>query len=115
MSVPVIYVCGPMSGYEDYNWPSFRAATSQLRKLGYVVRCPTESGASFELSWAECLRLSLRLMLDCDALALLPGWEESRGAAEEIRLARTLKMTVRPLTYWVSDDAVARHLVRGVS
>jgi hypothetical protein len=96
-----------MSGYDDYNWPSFKEATRQLREAGYEVRCPTESGAGFDMPWTECLKLSLKAMMDCNAVALLPGWEDSRGAAIEVDLARKLDMAVCSLEHWLSPPVVA--------
>lgn len=95
-----------MSGLPDFNWPAFRAASAQLRALGYSVRCPTESGASFELSWTDCMRLSLHMLLVSEAVALLPGWKGSSGAVVEVELARTLKMAVHPLEYWLDHAAL---------
>jgi hypothetical protein len=105
MTLPILYVAGPMSGFLDYNWPAFRAASSQLRTLGFSVRCPTESGASFEMSWTDCMRLSLHMLLVSEAVALLQGWEGSSGAAIEVGLARNLKMAVHPLEYWLGHAA----------
>jgi hypothetical protein len=105
MTLPILYVAGPMSGLPDFNWPAFRAASSQLREVGYQVRCPTESGASFEMSWEDCLRLSLHMVLVSEAMAVLSGWESSAGASIEVGLARNLKMDVHPVEYWLEHAA----------
>jgi uncharacterized protein DUF4406 len=109
VTLKILYVCGPMSGYDEYNWPSFKDATRRLREAGYEVRCPTESGAAFDLPWDECLKLSIKAMMDCNALALLPNWEDSRGAAIEIDLAGKLDMAIRPLDHWLRPAIVTAY------
>jgi hypothetical protein len=47
------------------------------------------------------MREALRLMLTADAVALLPGWEDSRGALLERHVAMQLGMIVRELSWWV--------------
>lgn len=38
------------------------------------------------------MRADLRALLDCDVVALLPGWEQSRGARREVSIADDLGM-----------------------
>ena len=93
------YIAGPMSGLPDFNYPAFNAAAAQLRAEGVQVINPAESdGGSTGKPWEFYMRLALRGLLECDAIVLLPGWEESRGARIERRLAQDLGMTV---TEWV--------------
>lgn len=40
------------------------------------------------------MRRGLRQLLTCDTIALLPGWQNSRGATIEHQLATGLGMTV---------------------
>lgn len=42
------------------------------------------------------MRLALRQMLTCDAVALLPGWQQSRGALLEHTVAIDLGIPARP-------------------
>ena len=61
-------------------------------------------GGRTDLSRETYLRADVVLLAQCDAVALLPGWEESRGAKLEYLLARELSMpafdaeTLQPLT-----------------
>ena len=38
------------------------------------------------------LREAIRLLLECDMIALLPGWEDSAGAQLEVSIAKELAM-----------------------
>lgn len=89
-----IYLAGPMSGIPDYNYPAFNAEAARLRALGHHVENPAENTAPPCNSWAGYMRIALRQMLTCDAVALLPGFAESRGATIEHDLAKQLGMRV---------------------
>ena len=40
------------------------------------------------------MRRALKLLLQCDAICLLPGWQDSLGAQHEFDTSRILKMDV---------------------
>ena len=67
------YISGPMTGIPDYNFPAFNAAAADLAAAGHDVVNPADNGADESKSWADYLREDIRLVLDCDAVALLPG------------------------------------------
>ena len=89
-----IYLSGPMTGLPEYNYPAFNAEAARLRALGYTVENPAENPAPEREEWELYMRAALRQMLDCDAVAFLPGWQHSRGANVEIELAGHLGMDV---------------------
>ena len=88
-----IYIAGPMSGIEAFNYPAFNAEASRLRALGYHVENPATNPAQSD--WAGYMRVAIRQMLTCDMVVLLPGWEASRGACIETHLAMDLGIPVR--------------------
>jgi len=90
-----IFFAGPMSGIQDYNLPAFAAATEQLREPGH-------RGVIDGFTWRDYLRDSLMLLLTCEAVALLDGWETSRGAQLEVHVARALTMPIDRLAAWLS-------------
>ena len=81
-----IYLSGPMTGMMDFNFPAFYGETLRLMNLGYEVVNPAEINDA-GVTWHECMRRDLKAMLDCDTLALLPGWENSQGAHLEMHVA----------------------------
>jgi hypothetical protein len=87
-----IYIAGPMSGMPDFNYPAFHAEAARLRALGLHVESPAENPR--QESWEAYMKASIRQMLTCDAVLLLPGWENSRGAGIEYRLAVTVGMEI---------------------
>jgi Domain of unknown function (DUF4406) len=90
------FVTGPMSGIPDHNYPAFNRAADELRKLGYYVENPTDNTNYIPVptDWRGWMTLALNQLLRCECVVLLPGWENSRGAKIEERLARDLGMEV---------------------
>lgn len=87
-----VYLSGPMSGIADNNFPAFAEWAARLRSQGLDVVSPAEIQESG--TWELCLRADLRELVTCDAIALMPGWESSRGANLELHVAHRVGMEV---------------------
>lgn len=87
-----IYLSGPMSGIQDNNFPAFHDWAARLRAQGYEVVSPAEIQEAG--TWELCLRADMREMLECEAIALMPGWENSKGANLELHVAHRVGMKV---------------------
>jgi len=96
----LIYIAGPMSGYEKYNYPAFDTAEQQLRRCGYAVLNPTCNKPE-EPTWDAYMRASIAQVIAADGIAVLPNWQMSRGAALEVHIAHALQVAVLPLTEWL--------------
>lgn len=93
-----VYVSGAMSDIADHNFPAFNAAAAaELRAAGYEVINPAELNPDTSMTWEECLRVDIRELCTCDAIALLPGWESSKGANLELHVAHRLGLEVMHL------------------
>lgn len=102
-----VYVAGPMTGLPQFNYPAFRTAAEQLRDAGYDVRNPVDCEdhnptPGTPQAWDWYMRHALRMVLDSHGIALLPGWENSRGATLERNVALALGMDVLPLADWLN-------------
>jgi hypothetical protein len=90
-----IYLAGPMSNLPSWNFPAFHAAAAKLRSLGHEVFNPAEiDGGDTSQSWEYYMRKDIVLVAMSEAIAVLPGWEKSRGATLEVYIARKLGMPV---------------------
>lgn len=118
-----IYVAGPMSGLPDYNRPAFDAAAKRIRAAGYDVFNPAQADredpdATDDKPRSWFLRRDIPELCRCDAIAVLPGWQESVGARLEVAVAEALDMpvldaqTLQPLRPEGVLEEAAR-LVRG--
>lgn len=86
------YLAGPMSGLPELNFPAFHQAAASLRASGYDVVNPAEINADPTAGWTTCMRQDIAQLVTCDAIALLPGWQKSRGAKLEHHIAIQLAM-----------------------
>jgi len=89
-----VYIAGPMTGIPDYNFPAFDAAAARLRDAGHDVVNPAWNGVPLDAPRADHLRVDIRNLIECDAVAVLPGWDRSQGARLEVRIASDLGLTV---------------------
>lgn len=104
-----VYLSGPMTGLPELNFPTFHAAARALRTLGYSVLNPAEfktatDGMTEAEAWRSYMQVDIKALVDCDAIVMLPGWPESRGATLERNIAIGLSMRVMTIT-----DAVLEH------
>ncbi|WP_277093407.1 DUF4406 domain-containing protein [Alicyclobacillus mali (ex Roth et al. 2021)] len=86
------YLAGPMSGYPDFNRPTFREAAVRLRAQGLAVVNPAEIPGDEDWEWDDWMRAALHCLLGCHAVVFLSGWESSRGAQLERAIAEALEM-----------------------
>jgi len=105
-----VYLSGPMAGLPDHNFPAFHKWAKALREAGYEVINPAEINADHDgKTWEDCLRNDVKELCGCDAIALMPGWEKSKGENLELHIAHRLGLEVIHLP--VEFDMIA-HLYR---
>lgn len=104
-----IYVIGPVTGLEADNRHAFTEARRRLAEMGMFneVRIPHDFIPS-GTPWEEAMRISIRALLDSDAVAVLEGAADSRGASLEREIALALKMPCRPVADWLEAGADSR-------
>lgn len=92
------YISGPMTGLPLKNVAAFNLAAERLTDLGYDYVNPHDlpeiPHEGYDSGYHEMLRRDLKLLLDCDGLVVLPGWETSYGATREISLAASLELPI---------------------
>jgi|GEM_PF-881709 len=93
-----LYVSGPMTGIAQLNFPTFNRHAMHLRAAAYEVINPAELGTQDDLSWSDYLRRDIAALMQCDGIAMLPGWESSKGACLERHIALELGMVVGDVT-----------------
>lgn len=112
-----VYLAGPMTGIADLNKPAFEAAQRRLQRMGHYVVTPFELnervwtkhfGRATPLDIATLADLHYGdpllnemlvedvnfIAMHADAVALLPGWESSRGSKLEIHIANLMGKTL---------------------
>lgn len=120
MPAPILYIAGPITGIDDYK-ARFDRADKALRSAGYearnpakcaALRTPLEKAKPYSRfaagrrpptpSWHDYMRQCLRTIAQVDGVALLDGWEDSRGASWEHRIAtEVLAVPCLPVAEWL--------------
>jgi hypothetical protein len=95
-----IYLCGPVSRRPLQEVaPHFFTVEQEIRRkanAGAVSVC-TSNPVRFcapDLEWHEALKICVGELVGCGGVALLQGWEQSRGATLELKLAQDLHIPV---------------------
>jgi Domain of unknown function (DUF4406) len=120
-----LYLAGPMRGLPEFNFPTFLLVGATLRQAGFTVFDPAEYDVSngfdyhgltgnedlselgFDLRDALATDLEF-IARKADGVAVLPGWEQSKGARAEVATALALSLPVASASAWLgSEVAVA--------
>ena len=109
-----VYISGPMTGRPNMNIPAFFAAAHALREAGHVPVNPVEVCQQRGLTeWTDCMRADIKALCDCDAIALLPGWEMSQGAQLELHIAHRLGLMIGALETYIEREQVVQPMTPG--
>lgn len=100
----ILYICGPMRGYDDFNFPAFFKAEKALTKLGHVSVNPArhdkelgfneKEGTVTQQYLRDALAWDLGQVCRSDGVVILAGWHKSRGARAEVAAARAIGIPV---------------------
>ena len=96
-----IYIAGPMTGIEDLNRAEFRKA------VDFIWKALKETAIGFNphqvadmLGWtektppSEIASVLLGELVNCDAIYMLRGWENSKGATAEHAVAKWIGLEI---------------------
>lgn len=116
--IKILYLAGPMTGIQGFNFIEFDAWAAYLRSRGFGVISPHEEDPP---EVAAAARASLTGNISdlpesgdpvgtalrnvesigrCQGVALLDDWYKSSGTRHEIETAHRLKLPVAPVWLW---------------
>lgn len=103
----LLYLSGPMTGIEDFNYPAFNEAAEKLRDMGFAVFNPAETfGGCQTLSRETYMTVDMAAVAVADVVVTLPGWEDSKGAQAEVKEANRLGIDVAPVAWFIRPVVV---------
>jgi len=97
-----IYISGGMSGIPNLNRESFKTAYLKLIEPDVKVINPHDIGDFLhipewmpsKISWWMYIIVDVLALLTCNEVYMLRGWESSKGANAELKVAKFLKYKV---------------------
>lgn len=110
----IVYIAGPMKGIPSHNFPMFDRAKEVLLEMGHTVVSPADLNRSHGYSendtafingdigpaeYAKLFKFDLQEILGCEAMVMLPGWINSKGASLEYAIARMIGQPVYRINF----------------
>jgi hypothetical protein len=95
-----IYLCGPISALPiDEARQRFAQAEADLRAQfpHATITNPMTLPHQHADEWAAYMREDIAALMQCQAIALLPGWEDSKGCQLEISIGLKLDFVIYAL------------------
>lgn len=95
-----IYIAGPISMYLQTggNKTAFLDAAKAIHEQGHDTVVPHDLIEHLDLDPIEdyeaIMEICFEALLECDRVAMLPNWQQSKGAHREFKLAETAKIPV---------------------
>ena len=90
-----IYISGKISGTDlTETRKRFAAVAKATKRLGYEPVNPLENGLSEHDTWKAHMLKDIADLLQCKAIYMLQGWEESKGARIERYIAIEIGMHI---------------------
>jgi hypothetical protein len=86
-----IYISGPIKGIVNPK-EIFDDKQKQLEKIGCMVTNPfnlLETG-----TYEEFMRYDIRALTFCDSIYMMKGWEKSKGANIELKVAKAIGLKI---------------------
>ncbi len=90
-----MYISGPMTGLEDWNYPAFHAMAAAAESAGWLPINPADNfGGKPDLPKHVYMLMDIQNLLHAQAILMLVGWEQSVGARLERKIAQALDLHV---------------------
>ena len=97
-----IYISGKISGTDlTETRKCFAAAAKVMKRIGVEPINPLENGLSEHDSWEAHMLKDIADLLQCKAIYMLQGWQDSKGACIEHYIATKIGM---PIMYEIEQE-----------
>ena len=103
-----VYIAGPVTGVDRY-WETFELVDDDLTGRGFTVLNPARLPST--LPHEKAMPICMAMVEAADAVVLLPGWEDSKGATMEKQYAEKLGKPVRLVSNFLQAADAAKKVV----
>ena len=104
-----IYIAGPISKYlnQGANKTAFLDAAEAIQEQGHDAVIPHDLIEHLDLhpidDYEQIMDICLESLRQCDAVAMLPNWRDSKGANIEYNYANRHKIPAKEVLMWVQE------------
>lgn len=99
-----IYISGPISGHDiEERRAAFAAVERMLREEGLEVVNPLNVAFPEYCTHEQYMRVDIALLIGCDYIYLMKGWDSSRGASTEFVVATSAGIEVYANENYLND------------
>lgn len=100
-----VYIAGKVTGLDIDEYRKNFAEAVEFAKLyfGVEVVNPILLGGE-EYTWQENMKFCIAELMKCDTVVFIPGWETSRGAQLEYKIAKELGYYLGELEVSLTDN-----------
>ena len=92
---PKCYISGAITHHDlKERMDTFDRAAAVLEKAGYTPVNPFKNGVPQAEHWTKHMRSDIGLLVQCDCIYMLKGWELSKGAKLEFDVANSCGIKV---------------------
>ena len=104
------YVSGGIKGIPEHR-DNFAKGVEEVEEMGYKAVNPLDIGACHSNPTLDCIhpgelletghtwqcymRYDIAILVFCQGIYMLQGWEKSKGATEELRIAQGLGLSIK--------------------
>ena len=92
---PKVYISGKITGLSEKVYKNnFNSTELYLTGLGYDVVNPVSYPQEPNWKWEDYMKRDIKLLLGCDYIYMLEGWQDSDGASLEHLIAENLGIKI---------------------
>ena len=87
----------------------FEQAEIKLRRFGLSPISPMDNGLPDDAPWEDHMGRDIAMLLRCQAIYMLPGWQQSEGATLEYRIARQRRIRIFKAETFEAHAGIENH------
>jgi hypothetical protein len=90
-----VYISGPIAHYDlNERKATFKCIENALLELGLEPVNPFNNGVPDDAHWRDHMKADIALLLQCDRIYLMSGWELSKGCKLELDVASSVGIPI---------------------